>query len=478
MAVDANYQKPQFQDPLRSKPVRETIAEIQSDVNDLQHQQDIASTPASGSETVNARDYHTVLRDRLRSASKGQSNILITGGTVLEQATPNMTVKIKAFEAIVNGVAVTKGFGTWTRSTATITMTELSHGLSNGSKIYVDVTSSAAALALGEYTVSNVTTNTFDVTGADAGDSSGSAEYSRYSGTITAPSVNPRIDVVVINSDNSVSVVAGSELANPILPSIAVSQRPVKLIPLTTSTTSITNSIMIDATNQGCVYKLNGAWQWKWYIQDAIDALSDGGDIFIGRGTYYEDLTYDDNQILTFESSAVLEDTSGSVTDLETEDLSAKTNTIIKWDGGTNPNDQYVITDYKPSASAIVKKTIKTKVMEIGNWDMDQSSDGVDSVDVTHGLTLSDIISIKGIIRNDADSLRIPLGGNYQHAIYDGTYNFSEDAGPKITDVNATIIRIEIGDAVTVSGSIFNSTSWDSTSYNRGWLVIEYISGL
>jgi hypothetical protein len=63
-------------------------------------------------------------------------------------------------------------------------------------------------------------------------------------GTITAPSVNPRIDVVVVNSDNTLSVVTGSEAVAPVIPTIASTQLPLARIDLATSTSTITNSLI------------------------------------------------------------------------------------------------------------------------------------------------------------------------------------------------------------------------------------------
>jgi hypothetical protein len=66
------------------------------------------------------------------------------------------------------------------------------------------------------------------------------------SGTITAPSVNPRIDIVVINSDNTLSIVTGAEAATPVVPTVASTQLPLARIDLTVGMTTITNSDIIN----------------------------------------------------------------------------------------------------------------------------------------------------------------------------------------------------------------------------------------
>ncbi|MBU1067748.1 hypothetical protein KKE60_08170 [Patescibacteria group bacterium] len=202
-----------FQDPLRSKPIRENFTDIQNAVNTQDAAVAALTTAASGSETVAARDYHTDLKDRLRSTSKGVGSVIITGGEVTEQGTPDMTVAVAAGEALVNGVACK-----W-----------------------------AAA----------------------------------DSGTITAPVTHPRIDVVVINSDNTLSIVAGSEAATPVKPSLAVSQRPLATITLATSTTSITTSLITDWRYRGCITNA-GAWDYDISIEaDQINEITSGAGVTI-----------------------------------------------------------------------------------------------------------------------------------------------------------------------------------------------------
>jgi hypothetical protein len=103
------------------------------------------------------------------------------------------------------------------------------------------------------------------------------------SGTITAPVSNTRYDVVVVNSDSTLSVVTGVASANPILPDIATSQKPLAIITLASTTATITASELYDCRQQGCVYMDDGAYKWSWKIQTAIDDVT-AGDIYIGRG--------------------------------------------------------------------------------------------------------------------------------------------------------------------------------------------------
>ena len=66
-------------------------------------------------------------------------------------------------------------------------------------------------------------------------------------GTITAPTTNPRIDRVVVDATTgTVSVITGSEAASPVAPAITAGKLPVCQVSLATSTTQIGNSLITD----------------------------------------------------------------------------------------------------------------------------------------------------------------------------------------------------------------------------------------
>lgn len=110
-------------------------------------------------------------------------------------------------------------------------------------------------------------------------------------GTITAPTVK-RMDVVVINSDNSISVLTGNDSADAVLPNVAISQRPLAIINLVNGQTSITSADIVPIKDQGCILKTTGEREhWYFKITDAIaDMAGIGSKIEVYPGNYYEEI--------------------------------------------------------------------------------------------------------------------------------------------------------------------------------------------
>lgn len=87
------------------------------------------------------------------------------------------------------------------------------------------------------------------------------------------------------------------------------------------------------------------------------------------------------------------------------------------------------------------------KIINIGDWDMDAGG-----VTVNHGLTFSKIRGILGmIIRNDAND----------------TLYFPDQDNLVLTGAGTTSFNIS-----RKFGGTFDSTDFDSTSYNRGWIPV------
>lgn len=100
-------------------------------------------------------------------------------------------------------------------------------------------------------------------------------------------------------------------------------------------------------------------------------------------------------------------------------------------------------------------QTVRTKVLDIGDWNMDSTA----TLNVPHGLTSTDIVSVDVWIREDSPGLSVlPLNyaqpGLMGFFSYDGTNIIMERNG----------------------GGVFDSTSYNATSYNRGYITIHYRS--
>jgi len=97
---------------------------------------------------------------------------------------------------------------------------------------------------------------------------------------------------------------------------------------------------------------------------------------------------------------------------------------------------------------------LRTKIIEIGDWNMD----GADNTSVAHGLTYSKIKHISATIRNDDDTLRTNL------LVYKG----GQTGFNRISADSTNIVLYS-----PVSG-YFDTTDYNATSYNRGWIIIQY----
>jgi len=105
---------------------------------------------------------------------------------------------------------------------------------------------------------------------------------------------------------------------------------------------------------------------------------------------------------------------------------------------------------------------LNTAVVNIGDWNMNVSGAGANQKAVTHGIAdFKKIRSVIVMIRNDADTLYSPLGG------LDITANAIAGG---VTSTSATTLALGIP-----SGSKFDAATYSATSYNRGFVTIQYI---
>jgi hypothetical protein len=104
-----------------------------------------------------------------------------------------------------------------------------------------------------------------------------------------------------------------------------------------------------------------------------------------------------------------------------------------------------------------------TEILDIGDWDMDASS----SVFVPHGLgsgNQTKIRSVSAIIRTDSGTL---VNG---YSIFKLETCSAGVAQAWVVGCGTTTIRLD-----RLTGGLYDSAGFDSTSYNRGWVLIEYV---
>lgn len=116
----------------------------------------------------------------------------------------------------------------------------------------------------------------------------------------------------------------------------------------------------------------------------------------------------------------------------------------------TSPEDKMVNprTLYFSSKIAHTETRLTTKIVDIGDWNMDAN----DTKIIAHGVDFETIRGVDVIIRNNTASVLVPLSRS-------GTVEL-------INSTNITLGRITSG--------FFDIVDFNSTSYNRGWIKITY----
>jgi len=107
---------------------------------------------------------------------------------------------------------------------------------------------------------------------------------------------------------------------------------------------------------------------------------------------------------------------------------------------------------------------LKTKVMEIGDWNMDASG----TKTLTHGLDPSKIRYLTAIIYGDVGTIYenggVPINWSYHSG---GVAKIAGNIG--IKPATNTLIEME-----RTTGETFDGPFFDATSFNRGWVIITY----
>lgn len=101
--------------------------------------------------------------------------------------------------------------------------------------------------------------------------------------------------------------------------------------------------------------------------------------------------------------------------------------------------------------------SIGIKVLPIGNWNMDSTV----SVSVAHGITGA-IVFCQALIINDnaTGSLNLETSASENTDYYPSGYYIVESS-------NISLYR--------ATGRVFDSTDYDSSPFNRGYIIIAYL---
>lgn len=133
------------------------------------------------------------------------------------------------------------------------------------------------------------------------------------------------------------------------------------------------------------------------------------------------------------------------------EEVTYPATTIIELQFQSFLANKWHVCPYLPGSGLL------TKIIDIGDWNMDADA----STLVAHGLSdINKIRSISIMLRNDADDTVYKLEGS------DSTSTVWGGVG-SITSTNIRLWRY--------AGGQYDSTAFDSISYNRGWITIEYL---
>jgi hypothetical protein len=128
--------------------------------------------------------------------------------------------------------------------------------------------------------------------------------------------------------------------------------------------------------------------------------------------------------------------------------------TLVSAAAGGNEVDDYSALHH--SAKALAAVPILTKTIDIGDWNMDTSN----FVQIAHGLDVTKIRPpLSVMIRNDTDN---------------GYYDFMSDDQAGSGDHRITADAINVNIVRSLEG-LFDNNGYISTSYNRGWITINYI---
>ena len=134
-------------------------------------------------------------------------------------------------------------------------------------------------------------------------------------------------------------------------------------------------------------------------------------------------------------------------------------NAFITWYRGDTGNWEFpadITVTGTITVDAIVQP--KIKIIDIGDWDMSAATGSATTV-LAHGLTATDIRSVQVTIRQDV------VGSTIDFGILNGSESTTH--GVFWSSSQITLSR--------GTGGYFDNTTYNATTYNRGWVTIVYV---
>lgn len=164
---------------------------------------------------------------------------------------------------------------------------------------------------------------------------------------------------------------------------------------------------------------------------------------------YVESISVDND--LTAQLNGIESDISDNASDIATNASDIADNAS---DIATNASD-----------IADISGGLKKAIVEIGDWNMRLSGgDITKTIDLPAGITYANVRRVTALIRNDNNTLASNLTGQPYDA------GISDVFGGYAGVLSNNKIHLE-----RANGGFFDNTSYDSTSYNRGWVIVEYV---
>ena len=167
-------------------------------------------------------------------------------------------------------------------------------------------------------------------------------------------------------------------------------------------------------------------------------------------------------KVTTFDSRGNKQFQNGS-----TSDTYEKNRAVVQGTAGSLRFDGDTLVELTTGAATLPdtgRVVLNKKVIEIGDWNMNQSSGGDSNIFVAHGLA-ANFIKIRKvdvmIIRDDSTSI-IPLNGSFSE-------NGTDVSGGHVALIDSTNIEL-----VGHTSESFDNTNYNAASFNRGFITVEF----